>query len=167
MLEGGVSRLADSGVEGADRARNYWVEPFGGAVWRLSRFVSGRGRSWGRVLGVRRFLPLLDLLHWRPLAHRFLLLVHPTVDTTGTVKTQPSSGATGFYWCLLGSTLLAAATTVTLLWNYKSKPPESTTGCWTRTASFLVVPLWTKPEQCDRQEMLTFYSHENQKKKEK
>lgn len=97
--------------------REYGVEPFGGAVSRLSRFVSGRGRSWGRVLGVRRLLPLLDLLHQRPLAHRLLLLVRPTVDTTGTVKTQPSSGATGVYWCLLVSTLLAAASTVTLLWN--------------------------------------------------
>lgn len=94
--------------------KKYGVEPFGGAVRRLSRFMSGRGRSRGRVLGVRRLLPLLDLLHRRPLAHRLLLLVRPTVDTTGTVTTLPSSGATGFYWCLLASTLLAAASTVEL-----------------------------------------------------
>lgn len=112
MLGGGVSRLADSRVGGADKERKYDVEPFGGAVRRLSRFVSGRGRSWGRILGVRRLLPLLDLLHRRPLAHRLLLLVRPTVDTTSTIKTQPSSGATRFYWCLLGSTLLPAASTV-------------------------------------------------------
>lgn len=78
--------------------RKYGVEPFGDAVRRLSRFVSSLGRSRGRVLRVRRLLPLLDLLHRGPLAHRLLLLVRPTVDTTGSVKTQPSSGATGFYW---------------------------------------------------------------------
>lgn len=162
MFGGGVSRPADSGVRRAHRQTKYSVEPFGGAVRRLSRFVNGLGRSWGRVFGVRRLLPLLDLLHWRPLAHCLLLLVCPTVNTTRTVKTGLSSGATGFYWYLLGSTLLAAASTVTLLWNYKSKPPESTTGCWTRSASFMVVPLWTEPEECDQ--VLTFYRDQNQRK---
>lgn len=128
---------------------------------RLSRFVSGWGSSWGRVLGVRRLLPLLDLLHWRPLAHRLLLLVRPTVDTTGTVKTWPSSRATAFYWVLrYWLLLLRSLYCGTTSPNHQSPPQAAGPGlphCW-------LFPLWTEPEQCD--EVLTFYNDQNQKEQE-
>lgn len=127
--------------------------------------MSGRGRSWGCVLGVRRLLPLLDLLHQRPLAHRLLLLVCPTVDRTGTVRLHQAQVLlvpTAIYWFLLyWQLLLQSLYCGTKIPNHQNPPQAAGPGlppsCLFRCGQ--------NRESVTRQELLTVHGKESKDEK--